>query len=120
MSDSELDPAFVKTQLERLERRAEELEAEVATKQQRQPSSDPHELIDQPERATTQARAEVRSAEIERDVAELRDIALARERMQTGSYGECIDCGRPIGRGRLQAQPTALRCLACQEKFEAA
>lgn len=122
MSDAESarTPLSFAPLLERLDRRAAELEAEIAAKQERQPANDPHEVTDQQEEATTKVRAEVRSAEIERDLAELRDIALARERIDAGSYGECIDCGKPIGEQRLHAQPTALRCIACQEKFEAA
>jgi RNA polymerase-binding transcription factor DksA len=35
-----------------------------------------------------------------------------------GDYGVCEDCGEPIGAARLQAQPAALRCAACQQRFE--
>lgn len=106
--------------LAHLNQRATELEAEIASKQQRQPANDPHDVTDQQEEASASVRAEVRSAEIERDLAELRDIGLARERIEAGSYGECIDCGVQIDTKRLAAQPTALRCIACQEKFEQA
>ena len=38
--------------------------------------------------------------------------------MQEGSYGVCIDCGVDIPFARLQATPSAERCIACQEKYE--
>lgn len=43
---------------------------------------------------------------------------LALERMRTGLYGECIDCGHPIGRKRLRAIPAAIRCTDCQKEAE--
>jgi RNA polymerase-binding protein DksA len=53
-----------------------------------------------------------------RDVEELRDIDAALERMNDGTYGDCETCGQDIGFPRLDAQPTATRCIADQEKFE--
>jgi RNA polymerase-binding transcription factor DksA len=38
--------------------------------------------------------------------------------MARGHYGKCIDCGTDIPLARLQAQPWAARCVACQERFE--
>ena len=119
MAKSDAAPA-AKAVLAHLNQRATELEAEIAAKQQRQPANDPHDVTDQQEEASTSVRAEVRSAEIERDLAELRAIGQARERIEAGSYGECIDCGVQIDAKRLAAQPTALRCIPCQEKFEQA
>ena len=44
------------------------------------------------------------------------DAALAR--IESGVYGECLDCGAGIALARLQANPQALRCISCQQKFE--
>jgi DnaK suppressor protein len=57
-------------------------------------------------------------AEKQRDQEELMAIDAARARIAEGSYGECIDCDQPIPFERLSAQPTALRCVPCQAKFE--
>jgi RNA polymerase-binding transcription factor DksA len=38
--------------------------------------------------------------------------------MRAGTYGECRDCGEPIALARLSAYPTAMRCLACQQRHE--
>jgi RNA polymerase-binding transcription factor len=35
-----------------------------------------------------------------------------------GRYGRCVDCRRAIPAARLRALPFAVRCLACQERFE--
>lgn len=73
---------------------------------------------DSGERGEHYSRADVRGTEGERDIAELREIAAAKDRMARGVFGECIDCGADILFARLQAQPTAARCLACQERLE--
>lgn len=46
----------------------------------------------------------------ERRLAEI-DAALARVR--DGSYGTCETCGRPIPPARLEARPSASRCVGC-------
>lgn len=61
----------------------------------------------------------VRDAEARRDHDELVAVRAALQRLDDGSYGECIDCGVDIGLQRLQAFPAALRCIACQTKAEA-
>lgn len=61
---------------------------------------------------------DVTLAEVDRDVSELREIDVALERLSEGTYGRCEICAEQISLARLQAQPTAVRCLACQAKFE--
>ena len=36
--------------------------------------------------------------------------------LENGSYGVCVDCGKPVPEGRLEVKPEAARCLACQAK----
>lgn len=47
---------------------------------------------------------------------ELVHEALAR--LDQGTYGICVDCGRPIGDERLEVRPHADRCVPCEEKAE--
>ncbi len=49
---------------------------------------------------------------------EVEAIQAALKRIEDGSYGRCEDCGHPIGAARLDAMPTARRCVACQEAWE--
>ncbi len=44
------------------------------------------------------------------------DEALAR--MNDGTYGLCLMCGRPIRRVRLEVQPFSKHCIKCQEELE--
>lgn len=62
---------------------------------------------------------EVRGAEALRDATELGDIEAALVRIDAGTYGDCLDCDTSIPLARLEANPSALRCIACQERFEA-
>jgi RNA polymerase-binding transcription factor DksA len=49
---------------------------------------------------------------------ELSAIQSALRRIAEGNYGTCSDCDREIGRQRLLVQPSAQRCLPCQERAE--
>ena len=57
-------------------------------------------------------------AEIDRDLAELREVEAALDRIEQGSYGTCETCDGPIGEERLLANPAAFRCLDCQAMHE--
>ncbi len=54
----------------------------------------------------------------ERESQMVADIDQALLRMDEGSYGMCIRCGKPIDDRRLQALPTARYDAACQEMIE--
>ncbi|HXR93754.1 MAG TPA: TraR/DksA family transcriptional regulator [Steroidobacteraceae bacterium] len=56
--------------------------------------------------------------EIDRDVQMVRDIDAAQRRILSSTYGRCSDCGEPIPFERLDAYPTAKRCLQCQVRHE--
>jgi DnaK suppressor protein len=43
----------------------------------------------------------------------LAEIDAALTRVETGTYGTCEVCGRPIGEPRLEARPTARVCIRC-------
>ena len=54
----------------------------------------------------------------EHETAELGDIEAALERIDAGTYGQCTDCGVGIPPTRLNAYPTAKRCIDCQTVAE--
>ena len=45
-------------------------------------------------------------------------IEEALRRLDEGSYGRCVDCGRELPEERLEARPEAARCVECQAKAE--
>ena len=92
-----------------------ESEEDASTGGDTYPSTTPR---DRGEEGEERLRSGVRHVERQRDRQELREIEDARERMAKGEYGACIDCGIDIPLARLEAQPTAQRCLPCQEAYE--
>jgi DnaK suppressor protein len=81
------------------------------------------EIIIAPEQMTygSQAAAASQVFAQQRDLA-LRDRAdhqlalvdAALSRIDDGTYGDCLDCRRPIAADRLDALPWAARCIDCQ------
>ena len=62
--------------------------------------------------------ADLDQADLSRDLDQLRALEAARDRVAEGSYGVCAECGRDIGFERLRANPTAVRCIECQTRYE--
>ena len=58
------------------------------------------------------------TALLERNVFELSEIMKALERLNAPAYGECAECQESIPYARLQANPMATRCTACQSAHE--
>lgn len=57
-------------------------------------------------------------AETARDASELAAVDRALQRLDTADFGVCTDCGAEIEPARLVAEPTVLRCAACQQRYE--
>ena len=49
----------------------------------------------------------------ERDI--VRRVDLALDRIDEGIYGTCVECGKKVQLGRLDAVPWARHCIDCQE-----
>jgi DnaK suppressor protein len=117
MNPTDIDPTALR---QRLERRANQLREEIGQAQHRpaDTADATHEVLDRKDQADARAYDGVADAEAERDRTELAEVQAALRRLAEGSYGRCADCGEPIGSQRLQAQPAAARCLACQAAAE--
>ncbi len=69
----------------------------------------------------SQAAAASQVFEQQRDLAlrdqndrHLADVEAAIARLDAGTYGACVRCGRPIAPERLDALPWAAHCIECQ------
>ena len=49
---------------------------------------------------------------------DLARIAAALERIASGEFGRCLDCGDNIPEARLTAAPLAERCIDCANEVE--
>jgi DnaK suppressor protein len=52
------------------------------------------------------------------NAAQVQVLRRALAKFDDGSYGECEECGNPIGFSRLQARPEARLCINCQTRAE--
>jgi RNA polymerase-binding transcription factor DksA len=46
----------------------------------------------------------------------LHDVIAALHRMDTGSYGRCVECDEPIPLARLEVIPAVSECLPCRAR----
>lgn len=106
----------------RLRDRAEQLRGEVQRTRAKSLEENPGNVAERARDAEDDSFAtlvvDTNLTEIERDVDELRMIDSALQRINAGTYGICVDCGREIPIKRLQAEPTAERDVECQELYE--
>ena len=73
----------------------------------------------------SQAAAATQVFEQQRDLA-LRDRAVAQlalveaalARLEAGTFGVCIRCGKPVAPARLEALPWAAYCIDCQRDVD--
>lgn len=105
-----------------LTKRRESLEAEThadAAKSREDVFSETAGAVaDSGDEAAADLIADVENAELSRDLAEMREIEAALDRLREGRYGACADCGGEIDLERLRREPTARRCIDCQRVRE--
>jgi RNA polymerase-binding transcription factor DksA len=76
------------------------------------------QLLKELQTETADRNEAVEAADTDRDVAELKELDAAAERLDHGAFGTCDDCGGEIELERLFARPGATRCIACQRRHE--
>src|SRR3954465_2260425 len=68
---------------------------------------------------TNLADADREEAGLEVLLGQQERVREALARIDAGSYGKCIECGRELPDERLEARPEAERCVDCQQRVEA-
>jgi RNA polymerase-binding transcription factor DksA len=105
----------ISADLERLRRELAEVEAEM------------DELISESGEGAGDDQADSGTKTFEREhemslVINARDMVLqterALDRIDSKTYGNCEECGSPIGKARLQVFPRATLCMICKQKEE--
>ena len=76
------------------------------------------DVRDRKDVASDEALSAVDDAETARDADEMAAVEAALHRLDANQYGDCMECGEPMGLQRLLVQPAAARCAACQSVFE--
>jgi RNA polymerase-binding transcription factor DksA len=101
----------VRRELEAAQRRASDLAAELEALEDATAES-PDDEHDPDGSTVGYERARV-GALLARSRADIVALALARDRLDAGTYGTCQGCGRPIPSERLAALPSTTTCVAC-------
>lgn len=97
--------ALVSEQRRILERRASELDEESRLLDR--PEGDPVDL------STLQREAGLIDVFSDQELRRLKEIDAALQRLEAGTYGDCLRCGKPINPKRLAALPASAYCGVC-------
>ena len=87
-----------------------------AVKEGRESSTD--DLQDAADHAVQSYQKELLFLQGTQGHTQLSQVRSALDRLEEGTFGECLVCGSPIGEKRLEAVPWTPHCIACQEKIE--
>ena len=93
--------------LRSLERRVSDRVAEIDSEMRRPLSADLEE------QATNLENQDALEAVENSEIQEIHQIRKALKRISEGTYGICAQCGEEIDPKRLEALPTATRCISC-------
>lgn len=76
------------------------------------------DLADETDLTSSELEASMKMRLRSRELLFLKKIDEALDRIATGCFGECSDCGDGIEEKRLEARPTATLCVNCKEEEE--
>ncbi len=76
------------------------------------------EVADVGEKSVDDFLKEMDVSYVTQEVKEIQAINAALRRMGEGTYGQCTECGTNIAAARLDANPSAERCIECQTRYE--
>ncbi len=79
---------------------------------------DPDDFPDEMDTASSEVNLQFTGRLREREQGLLSKIDAALEKIDRGSYGECVNCGEDIGIARLRARPVAELCIECKAEEE--
>jgi RNA polymerase-binding transcription factor DksA len=65
------------------------------------------------DRATEREDDEVMESMGNAGLAEMQAIEAALQRLDAGTFGECVECSDMISEQRLDIMPTAVKCIKC-------
>lgn len=73
-------------------------------------------LQDQQDTRVANEIVELNPDDLQDEVRRLQGVQAAIDRMENGTYGNCVKCGQSINPDRLNLQPSVTCCSECEEK----
>ncbi len=102
----------------KLQTKREELVRIIARTEEEGRAADEDTTVDLADKAANSYTKEFLFGQTNHDRFTLQLVNEALERIKSGEYGTCANCGEEIQSKRLDAVPWARHCIACQEKQE--
>jgi RNA polymerase-binding transcription factor len=103
----------------RLEEMIADLDRSIAILQGEHPEPAAPEYDHHPADAgTSLSDADRSEAALEAMEGQRSAVLAALRRLDEGVFGRCVDCGKPVPEGRLEARPDAARCVSCQAEYD--
>ncbi len=114
-----MDQATLKSLRKNLQETRDQLSREAARKAEagREAGADAA-AADVVDRAVTTYNRELNFSQSENETQLLQMVEGTLQRMDDGTYGTCLNCGKEIGLKRLQAVPWTHLCIDCQTRAE--
>ena len=111
-----------KKELERFRKKLEELRRQLVEKYEAYKTKDlglpEEERSDEVDIATSDRFRQFEGVLISGQIETLKLIEEALQKIETGEYGYCEECGEEIPIERLEREPYAKYCVDCQEMIE--
>ena len=101
-----------------LQAKERELLAQIAQLEEQARGSGQSEVRDAIDDATTAQGTSEALEEGSLASQTLIQVRDALQRIENGTYGKCVKCGKPISEARLEAVPWAAYCVEDQEKLD--
>ena len=79
---------------------------------------DPDDFPDEMDTASPEVNLQFPGRLREREQGLLSKIDAALQKIDSGEYGKCMNCGEDIGIARLRARPVAELCIECKAEEE--
>ncbi len=114
-----MDRAEMQSLRTKLERARDQLSREADRKAAEGRDSGRDGAADIADQALTTYTKEFAFSQSENETELLQMVNGSLQRMEDGTYGKCLSCGRDIGIKRLEAVPWTHLCIDCQTKAEA-
>lgn len=111
-----MDPKQLEEAKDRLLKLRRELELGLSTRSAADDSITPDNAIGRLTRMEAIQAQSISSAGKERARKRLKQVDIALERVEDGTYGTCVACGDQIATGRLEIMPETRLCTKCAER----